>query len=468
MNVTRQSVHIAFYGDDFTGSTDALESLTSAGLKTLLFLETPSKDDLLALEGADAIGIAGMTRSLAPSQMEEELLSAFELMADLSPQFVHYKVCSTFDSSPEIGNIGTTIRCGQQVFQNSVVPILVAAPHLGRYSAFGNLYARMGTAQSGEIHRLDRHPSMSKHPVTPATESDLRRHLARQYDASMGLVDLVDLELSHDKIMEKINQLSDSGSLVLFFDAMYDHQMAKIGAAINDLSDENNPQFLVGSSGIGKALGDFWLDKGIFSRRTNWGSAEAVDSMLVVSGSCSPVTANQIDWAVANGFEEVAIQPDVLQGEITDDDLHAYHVRVDELLSSGKSVIVHTCKGPSDPRVALSKKLLEGQGLTQTAILEQTSRKYGSVLGQIAKDAIKRSGLKRLVIAGGDTSGLVARTIGIKAVEMIAPLYTGAPLCLVKGSETWLNGLEVNIKGGQVGDERYFEVVRNGEFIFIA
>src|SRR5471032_589534 len=94
---------LAYYGDDFTGSTDALEFLSRAGIKTVLFIEPPTPEKLADYEGIQAIGIAGMTRSLAPDEMGQVLKPAFEELKVLGAAHVHYKVCSTFDSSPQIG-----------------------------------------------------------------------------------------------------------------------------------------------------------------------------------------------------------------------------------------------------------------------------------------------------------------------------------------------------------------------------
>ena len=147
---------LAYYGDDFTGSTDALEFLGRAGARTALFIAPPTPAQLAAYSGLDAIGIAGLTRAMPPDAMQAVLEPAFAALRALGPRHVHYKVCSTFDSSPAIGSIGRAIEVGRGVFQNPFVPLLVAAPALGRYCAFGNLFARLGIGSSGSIFRLDR------------------------------------------------------------------------------------------------------------------------------------------------------------------------------------------------------------------------------------------------------------------------------------------------------------------------
>jgi uncharacterized protein YgbK (DUF1537 family) len=189
-----QNILLAFYGDDFTGSTDALEFISRAGAKTVLFTEPPTTEQLKSFPDLDAYGVAGKTRALNPDEMERILLPAFEQMKEIGARHIHYKVCSTFDSSPAIGSIGKVVDCGAIVFKNKMVPILGGMPSLGRYCLFGNLYARLGIGSDGKIYRLDRHPSMSKHAVTPADESDLRIHIGKQTGKRIGLIDIIQLE----------------------------------------------------------------------------------------------------------------------------------------------------------------------------------------------------------------------------------------------------------------------------------
>lgn len=454
---------LVFYGDDFTGSTDALEFMSRAGARSVLFLTPPSSEDLAHFGPLDAIGIAGMTRSMEPEQMAHTLEPAFKAIEKLRPRHVHYKVCSTFDSSPEIGNIGTAIAIGQRVFNTRFTPILVAAPDLGRYSAFGNLFARMGIGSQGEIHRLDRHPSMSQHPVTPAHESDLREHLNQQLTAKIGLIDLIDLEKKTNEIFDKITNLKENGCSVLFFDALYDYHLKTLGEIFDMLSHIACPLFSVGSSGIEKTLGDFWNANGLLSSATQWEQPSECTPLLVLSGSMSPVTAAQIDWAVENGFEEIGISPMAIRSdEDADKAIREYQEIIVDYLRKGKSVIVHTSKGPGDTRVAELKHFFNNLGWNHTKIRHETPKRFGKILGLAARKALDKVPIRRLVIAGGDTSSYIARELGITAVRMIAPLTTGAPLCRAYAPNSPVGGMEVNLKGGQVGAIDYFGTLQKG------
>ena len=460
-----KKIFLAFYGDDFTGSTDALEFLSRAGVRTVLFLENPTVEQIHRFGSPEAIGVAGMTRTMVPKEISRTLSQAFSVLNELQPRHVHYKVCSTFDSSPEIGNIGTAIETGARIFQNDFTPVLVAAPHLGRYSAFGNLYARMGIGSQGAIYRLDRHPSMRSHPITPASESDLRLHLSKQISQPVGLIDLVDLSKPTSEIIAKLNAEIAAGKKIVFFDAMYDHQMITIGEVFAQKAGEISPLFSVGSSGIEKALGDFWTKQKTFNPRNMWQPLSECKSMLVLSGSVSPITASQIEWAVKIGFEEIEVDAQLMENNNPEFYISEYQRKIISGLQKGKSVILHTAKGEKDPRIQKIKSIFGKKGLDEQAKRTQTAKIFGKVLGQAARRALEQFPVERMVIAGGDTSSFLARELGIEAVEMIAPLFLGAPLCRAFAPGSPVDRIEVNLKGGQVGDETYFGVLQKGEML---
>ncbi len=415
---------LAYYGDDFTGSTDALEFITRAGAKAVLFTEPPTTEQLKAFPGLDAYGVAGKTRALPPDEMEKILLPAFEQMKASAAKHIHYKVCSTFDSSPTVGSIGKAIDCGAAVFNNEIIPVLGGMPVLGRFCAFGNLFAKMGIGSEGKIYRLDRHPSMSIHPSTPMDESDLRIHIGKQTARQIGLIDFTQLK----KNIEEWN----CGEGVVLVDALSESHLEKIGEWLNYLQ-KDAPLFSVGSSGIEMALGKYWNKTAELIPKTEFPEIATATPLLAVSGSCSPVTAAQIAYATANGFAAVELDAEKICNDETMD--AAAMEQITRLLQQQKNVIVHTGR----------KK-----------ISNLSSEKLGTALGTLAKLAVEHTGVKRVVVAGGDTSSYAARAMEIDAVEMIAPVVIGAPLCKAYSKNKNINGLEVNFKGGQVGDEKYF------------
>lgn len=442
---TQEQILLAFYGDDFTGSTDALESLSLAGAKTRLFIDPPTAATLASMPDLQAFGIAGKTRSLPPAAMEASLRPAFEQFKQMGIRHIHYKVCSTFDSSPQVGSIGKVMDLAKEMFHYPSIPLLVAAPSLGRYGLFGNLFARMGIGSNGDIYRLDRHPSMKLHPVTPATESDLRLHLAKQTNQIVGLINILDIELSIALLQKRYQEeLSDGASIVLF-DALYQSQLGKIGLLLDQLSKEHNGLFTVGSSGVESALGAAFAEKGILIPKTDWPVIEPVEPLLVLSGSCSPVTGAQILWAAQQGFEVLSFDvQEATEWGMQANSIQALLEKAKQTLANKTSLVIHTNGSASHQEKNIPSDIL------------------GTLLGEIALLLQAAQPVKRIVLAGGDSSSHAARAMGIQAVEMLSPLVAGAPLCTTFASHAIMNRIEINFKGGQVGAANYFGLLRDG------
>ena len=430
---------LAYYGDDFTGSTDALEFLCRAGLKTRLYLKPPADLTPEIVEEFDAIGLAGRSRSMNLKEMETELVPAFNFLASLHPEQLHYKVCSTFDSSPETGSIGRALEIGKNITNASLVPLLVGAPILGRYCFMGNLFARMGIGSDGLVYRLDRHPSMSNHPVTPALESDLRLHLAKQTTLKTGLLSF--LELARTDAATIWEDALNRGEEILLIDAFEQEQMTNIGTWL-DAWAKNRLLFTVGSSGIEMALGQFWNQQGRFGPTHFWPTLHPCNQLLVVSGSCSPVTGSQIEYALLNGFDECCIEIECISKNGYEQMILADALKK---LSTGNSLILHANGTRNKQNVVDSSSL-------------------GIFLGRLSRAIMEAHELPRVLIAGGDTSGLVALQLEIDALEMVAPLSPGAPVCKAISSNHHINGKEFVFKGGQLGTVDYFEKLRSQSF----
>ena len=249
---------LTFYGDDFTGSTDALEQLALAGIRAALFIEPPTPVQLKPFPNLQAVGVAGMTRSMTPAAMEKELRPALSKLKALGTPHVHYKICSTFDSSPAIGSIGRVIDVARELFRAPFVPLLVAAPALGRFTVFGNHFARYGIGSDGEIHRMDRHPSISRHPITPMNEADLRLHLSKQTKKKIALFDILKVALPEKECRAALKKILTGKPDVVSFDALCAEQLQRIGGLIDGYASAKRPLFSVGSSGVEMALSAHW------------------------------------------------------------------------------------------------------------------------------------------------------------------------------------------------------------------
>jgi len=447
---------LTYYGDDFTGSTDVMETMAMAGLRAVLFLRPPEKVDLQRFPGLRAVGVSSSSRTMSPQEMDDTLPLVFQKLKDLEAPLFHYKTCSTVDSSPQVGSIGHASDLGRQIFRSGFIPMLFGSPRLARYSVFGNVFARSGL--DSPVYRLDRHPTMSRHPITPMNESDVAVHLSRQTRLTVGLLDIVDLSLTDRELDRRFDALIASSAEIILFDVLYEEHLATIGRLIWKHASEVAPLFAVGSSGIESALTAFWRKGGLIPEAQSPRSPGKVEQIVAVSGSCSPVTESQIARAVENGFGDIPLDSRRLASPSeVDAECHRAVRAALELLTTGRSVILHSCRGPNDLRVQPTVERLAESGSAYAR-----SKIIGQALGRILDQVLRESGLQRAVVTGGDTSVYVARELGIEALEMVAPLAPGSPLCRIVTSGSLLEGREITFKGGQVGRTDFFQDVLEG------
>ena len=319
-----------------------MEALTLGGVPTVLFLNPPTEAQLADFPEARALGVAGTSRAMTPEQMDAHLPEMFAALKALDADFVHYKLCSTFDSSPRLGSIGRALELGLKAFPQMFVPLVVGAPVLKRYVTFGNLFA----TADGVTYRLDRHPTMSKHPATPMSESDLRRHLAKQTDLETDLVDVLSLEKGVEVSLERARA---SQAKVMLFDTLNDDHLKTIGALLAHLQGEG-VRFVAGSSGLEYALTCYWQQTGEVSPVEPSTSVGAVERLLVVSGSAAPATAAQVEHAETQGFAGIRINvPRLLNAGSRDAELTRLVEEATRALET-QSVVLYSAKGPDDPR----------------------------------------------------------------------------------------------------------------------
>ncbi|GGG84271.1 four-carbon acid sugar kinase family protein [Edaphobacter dinghuensis] len=424
-----------YYGDDFTGSTDVLEQLASNGVSAALFLGPPSANQLERFPGIQAFGIAGDSRSRSPEWMSANLPAIFSALSPFHAPITHYKVCSTFDSSPQHGSIGRAIELGIAAFDPAFVPVVVGAPHLRRFVFEGELFA---AAPDGNIHRIDRHP-MSHHPVTPMTEPNLCHHLARQTSLPIGLVAHAHL----DSLASATSELEaqNAAHRIVFFDTVDPASLNVIGEILWQRALRRQ-LFSASSSGLTSALITAWRGSNLIPDPPMPQPIARANPLLIVSGSCSPTTAQQIRWALGHGFHGVPIDPSLLLSAA--ETSIAYR---DQLIASagihlrrGEDTILYTALGASTSPAA-------GESL-------------GIALGQLLNGLLAQTPVTRVILCGGDTSSHAVQQLGISALTWKASLQPGAPLCHAHYADSAARYLELTLKGGQIGTEDFFHIAR--------
>jgi uncharacterized protein YgbK (DUF1537 family) len=462
-----ESLFLSFYGDDFTGSTDVMESLALNGIPTALFLQPPSLEEVKnfrlknSVSGPEkhlrAFGVAGISRSLTLKEMDHELAPILEKISQVPSRFFHYKTCSTFDSSPTVGSIGHAIDLAYAYFPSKMIPLLIGAPSLNRFCLFGNLFARV----DGVTYRLDRHPTMSRHPVTPMDESDIRLHLAKQTNRFCHLMDLFVLEAPDREQEQKLAQLPLNDGEYVLFDTYNEAHLLNVGRLIFRFSQADR-QMLVGSSGIEYALCQHLQKTGELTLPVAPVSPGKADQLIIIGGSCSPTTGKQLDWAISHGFEDIRLDAvKLVDPEESSNEIHRAIDNVLEVIGKNQSLALYTAKGPEDPGIAATNQRMKELGMPNV----NSSALLAGAQGKIIKEVLKRTGKKRIVVAGGDTSGYVSRALGIYALETLMPIAPGVPLCVAHSNNPAFDGLEICLKGGQNGKQDFFGSILHGKDI---
>lgn len=435
---------VCWYGDDFTGATDTLAEVARAGLRSLLFLGVPTPEQLRRAGPLDALGIAGAARAMSPDQMETELRAVGRFMAGTGARVLHYKCCSTFDSAPHVGSIGAAIRELRRHMPNPLVPIVGGQPGIGRYCSFAQLFARAGAAP--EIHRIDRHPVMSQHPVTPMHEADLRRHLAAQGVADIRSVPHTAyprLRQAADApgVDDWIDHIIDTSDGPVLFDVIDDEQLPIIGRLIWRAA-ACVPLLAVGPSSVQQALARAHTPGRASAPAASL--APAAGPVLIVAGSLSPVTARQIA-----ACQQYTRQPLQVQRLLDDPDYAAQQVRqAASSLADGRNVLVHTDR----PAQAVTAP-------QAAATASGTARLAAAIVGASAQ-AGKR--LSRIGIAGGDTSSQATLALGLWGLAFHSVLAPGVTVSVARSDDPLIDGVELMLKGGQMGGDRLFDDLATG------
>ena len=383
--------------------------------------------------------------------MDEHLPAAFASLLGAGAPLLHYKVCSTFDSSPTTGSIGRALELGRRaVGARGGTPVIVGAPALKRYTAFGHLFA----AVDGVAWRIDRHPTMSRHPVTPMRESDLVLHLGAQTGLPVRLFDLValkaadrakryrDVRRARWRARRRRARRRDAGGGGRA-------RMERCAGA--RASASARPASSTRSSRTGaRAAGS--------PRRRPRPVAEGVDRLLTVSGSCSPTTAGANRRGRRRGSRGGSDRP---RPHARRRRGLARRARPGRPPRRGRAA--RACSSPRRAdRTTRSIGALRAAADRRGIAFPALGSRIGAALGRASAALVAALRPRRMAIAGGDTSGEVAQALGLRALTMVAPLAPGSPLCRACAPGTPLDGLEVTLKGGQVGGPDFFEDARRG------
>lgn len=411
---------LGFIADDYTGASDLANTLAKCGLRTVQSIGVPSAD--LALPEADAVVVALKSRSVPAAQAMEWSRAADRWLRAQGAGHVMFKICSTFDSTDQ-GNIGPVTEALQDDHDGTPVLVTPAFPETGRTVYLGHLFV------GGD--RLDESP-LKDHPLNPMRDSSLVRTLARQSRRPVGLVPLPVVEAGPEMIAARIDALRSQGITTAIVDAVFEHNLEAIGqvALSHRLS--------TGASGLGLGLARAVIANGRAAHRDQAAAPRPPvgGHALILAGSCSKATLEQIA-AVAATIPSLHLDLNPLIEERTG---------IDQIIAWAEP---HLANGPvliassADPAAVQALKARHGDVGAQ---IEQT-------MADIAQQLVA-AGVRRLIVAGGETSGAVVDRLRIPAFLIHEEIAPGVPVVETVGRAG--PPLLMALKSGNFGGPDFF------------
>ncbi|WP_134494076.1 four-carbon acid sugar kinase family protein [Microvirga pakistanensis] len=419
-----------WYGDDFTGATDTLATVARLGHRAFLFLRVPDPQQLARVGDLDAVGIAGAARTMTPDEMQAELAHVGAFFRHLSVRILHYKCCSTFDSASSRGNIAAASAILRGYMTHETVAIIGGQPSLGRYCVFSNLFASFGV--DGGVFRLDRHPTMSRHPSTPMTEADLRQHLAALGMRDIEAIHWPLLALNPEVIDAEWQRVSNMASAVLL-DALDEQHVDAIGRLLR-VQSRHHSLLAVGPSSVAQA---FFEEREVLLRPPQISMDGPV---LAFVGSLSPTT--RLQMAAAQSYTRLTVDPESLLSSA--DARERMIEKAAAALAQGEHVMLSTAPDAGDAPHSAAADL-------------------ATASASLVDEVLKRHPVRRLAVAGGDTSSRIVGHLGYWGLGYHSQISNGVAVSLARSDDPSRDEMLVMLKGGQMGHEDLFETFLHDE-----
>ena len=408
--------------DDFTGATDLCSMLVRGGMRTVQLIGVPEPD--LPAPDADAVVVALKSRTAPTSQAVDESLRALRWLRAAGARQYFFKYCSTFDSTDQ-GNIGP------------VADALIAALGCGFALACPAFPTNARTVYQGHLFvggSLLNESGMEHHPLTPMTDANLVRVLSRQTEGTVGLVAFATVDRGANAIRDAMTQLKERGRRYAVVDAITDAHLAAIGEAAASHA------LITGGSGVAIGLPENFRRAGLLSRTIDPGALAPIEgACAVVAGSCSRATLAQLGYARSHlpTFELDALAtPDA--AALSEAALAWASGKI------GEKPVVIAASAPPDKVAALQSRLGRDQA---GALIEDA-------IANIAEGLLAR-GVRKFVMAGGETSGAVVRRLGVRSMRIGTEIDPGVPWTFAEAGNDG-PGLMLALKSGNFGAPDFF------------
>lgn len=412
-------IRLGCIADDFTGATDLANNLVRAGMRVVQLIDVPSAETGRDVD-ADAVVIALKSRTVPAAEAVDASLRALDWLRSAGAEQIYFKYCSTFDSTPA-GNIGPVTEALMDALATDFTIATPAFPDNGRTVFKGHLF--VGDVLLGES-------GMRNHPLTPMTDSNLVSVLGAQTTRPVGLVDHTVVAAGAGAIKSRIDELRADGVATAIVDAVSNDDLVRMGAAVRGMP-------LV-TAGSGLAIG----------LPANWGFRPSPAAAqlpppsghrAVVSGSVSEATNGQVLEFLKSGRPAFSVDPlRIAAGEDVAGQALAF---ADAHLADGP-VLVYSTETPDTVRTVQGRLGAAEAG----ELVERT-------LARVAQGLVER-GVRRLVVAGGETSGAVVQALGLTGLRIGPQIDPGVPWCAaaLPTGDT----LHITLKSGNFGGPGFF------------
>lgn len=407
--------------DDYTGASDLANMLTRCGLRTVQTIGVPTNE--LALPDVDAVVVSLKSRSIEAPQAVARSREADKWLRGRGAPHVLFKICSTFDST-DAGNIGPVMDALRVDSGDDIVLVTPAFPGTGRTVYQGNLF--VGSVPLNESPLKD-------HPLNPMLDSNLVRVLARQSKSKIGLADFATVAKGSDAIRARLAELAKQGIGAAVIDAVFDPELEVIGQVALD------HRLSVGASGMGLGLARGLVASGKVKPASSGADQKAIGGPVAcIAGSCSQATLAQIAQA-GKSMPVLRLDPEkILTGQ-------AEAERAIEWARANMGAAPVLIASSSSPDQVSALQAKHGRDAAGHAI-EQTMAAIS--------EGLVAAGVRRLVIAGGETSGAVVDRLGVPAFLVGPEIAAGVPVLRCVG---WDKGESVMaLKSGNFGGPDFF------------
>ncbi len=403
--------------DDFTGGTDLASTLAAGGMRTVQTIGVPDSD----IDSADAVVIALKSRTAPRDQAVAESLAALKWLQALGCRQFFFKYCSTFDSTPA-GNIGPVTDALMAALNAPFTVACPAYPENGRTVYHGHLFV-------GDQLLSD--SSMKDHPLTPMTDANLVRVLQPQTRQRVGLITHATVAAGTAAIRNACAIAATTGTGIAIVDALTTADLHAIGLACAELP------LVTGGSGVATGLPGNFRHAGLLQDPVSSTALPRIEGpAAIIAGSCSAATRGQVaHWLKTRAGLRIDVRRLLAGADIVGETLDwSRHQDAQEPL------LVYATSTPDEVRAA--------QALAGTA---ETGLRIESALAEIAAGLVQ-AGRRRLVIAGGETSGAIVKRLGVRALRIGPAIAPGVPwTCSVEPRP-----LALALKSGNFGGADFF------------